>query len=643
MNNYSYITLLTNDSYVYGVVLLFESMRRTNTYYPLHVLVNDEVSAASLEILNQLGITYQIVPTIPTPSDIYEHNLNYESNTAATWRNCWTKLHIFDQVQFDKIVFLDADIIILKNLDHLFNCPHMTSCLDGEYFNLWPDWPHFNSGCIVIEPSHELFLSIYNFANNLKEAEMPEYIIADQEILNFYYRDWINHPELKLNKYYDIFAPYILESQIIDIEENCYFIHYVGRKPWTFWYKTEQEVYTEHFYSKAKTMIEDVINTQLNWELIHKKLVLTVYAICKNEVENVSKYLNSFGEADYVCILDTGSTDGTWELLQELQKTHQNLIISQKTIVPWRYDKARNLSMELIPKETTIFFMADLDEVIKEPGWCNIVKSHWDPLFDRGMYTYNRDVGENDSIIRSIPEYRIHSADWYKWVNIVHEALINHAGNKQFLVETCTKLPITVWHYPNPNKQQNYLELCEHDLLEEPNDYVMRLQLAIEYDLRNQYDKAAEHFLHLIQDPGNLQDFELARCYCSLGKIADTVEHNKQKALAYFREGRLIAPNVIDNYLAAAEIYYNDKDYKKALDLAKDGLRESDTARWCNNYDPQSFFPYWVIGMSYFFLDDKFMALSFMRIAELKHPTEDIRKICDSILSEIHYGIKNLI
>ena len=47
--------------------------------------------------------------------------------------------------------------------------------------------------------------------------------------------------------------------------------------------------------------------------------------------------------------------------------------------------------------------------------------------------------------------------------------------------------------------------------------------------------------------------------------------------------------------------------------------------------------------MSYFFLDDKFMALSFMRIAELKHPTEDIRKICDSILSEIHYGIKNLI
>ena len=95
-----------------------------------------------------------------------------------------------------------------------------------------------------------------------------------------------------------------------------------------------------------------------------------------------------------------------------------------------RYDEARNISMTLIPKETTIFFMADLDEIIKEPGWCNIVKSYWDPLFNRGAYTYHRDVTENNIVIRSIPEYRFHSRDWYKWVNIVHEALINHAGHK---------------------------------------------------------------------------------------------------------------------------------------------------------------------------------------------------------------------
>ena len=634
MNKYSYVTLLTNDSYIYGVALLIESMSRVNTYYPLHVLINDEVSAASIEILDQLGVTHELVPTIPTPPDIYQHNLNFEPNTAATWRNCWTKFHIFNLTQFDKIVFLDADILILKNLDHLFNCPHMTSCLDGEYFNLWPGWDHFNSGCIVIEPSKKLFDDILNFANNLKEPELPTYIIADQEVLNLYFKDWPTQTHLHLNKYYDIFPPYILENQIEDIVQNCYFLHFVGRKPWTFWLRSDTEFYTEYFYTLGKEMVEARIQP-LDWPRIQSKLILTVYAICKNEVENVSKYLNSFGEADYVCILDTGSIDGTWELLQEKQKEFPNLIISQKTIIPWRYDEARNISMTLIPKETTIFFMADLDEVIKEPGWCNIVKSHWDPLFDRGMYTYNRDVGENDIVIRSIPEYRFHSKDWYKWVNIVHEAIINHAGRKQFYVETCTELPITVWHYPKANKETNYMDLCENDLQENPSDYIMRLQLAIEYELRERWDKAQEHYEKLLYDHGNLQDFEIARCYCSLGKIYYNQQNDKNKALQYFREGRLIAPRVIDNYLAAAEIYYNNTEYNAALELTISGLHNAETARWCTTYNPDSYFPYQIIGMCNYYKNNFEIALAYMYIAYLKNPTEELKNKCNQLALEI--------
>jgi len=69
--------------------------------------------------------------------------------------------------------------MVLKNLDHLFDKPHMTSALDGEYFNIWPGWDHFNSGCIVIEPSHELFEDILTYGRNLKEEELPDYIFAD--------------------------------------------------------------------------------------------------------------------------------------------------------------------------------------------------------------------------------------------------------------------------------------------------------------------------------------------------------------------------------------------------------------------------------------------------------------------------------
>lgn len=52
MNKYSYITLLTNDSYAYGVALLVESMARVNTYYPLHVLITEGVHEATREFLS---------------------------------------------------------------------------------------------------------------------------------------------------------------------------------------------------------------------------------------------------------------------------------------------------------------------------------------------------------------------------------------------------------------------------------------------------------------------------------------------------------------------------------------------------------------------------------------------------------------
>ena len=38
------------------------------------------------------------------------------------------------------------------------------------------------------------------------------------------------------------------------------------------------------------------------------------------------------------------------------------------------------------------------------------------------------------------------------------------------------------------------MELCEKDLKEYPNDWVMRLQLAIEYEIRQENEKALYHY-----------------------------------------------------------------------------------------------------------------------------------------------------
>jgi len=108
-----------------------------------------------------------------------------------------------------------------------------------------------------------------------------------------------------------------------------------------------------------------------------------------------------------------------------------------------------------------MYFMVDLDEIIKEDNWVNNVKMVWEPNFSRGVYSYHRNVDENDNILRTINEFRIHSKKWHKYINIVHEALVDENDEKKFLIDICTPISIAVWHYPKADKKTNYLELCE--------------------------------------------------------------------------------------------------------------------------------------------------------------------------------------
>jgi hypothetical protein len=80
-----------------------------------------------------------------------------------------------------------------------------------------------------------------------------------------------------------------------------------------------------------------------------KKLKIAVYAITKNEEKFVDKWIKNMQEADYICVLDTGSTDSIYDKLSKY-----NIILEQKIINPWRFDVARNESMKLIPSDADI-------------------------------------------------------------------------------------------------------------------------------------------------------------------------------------------------------------------------------------------------------------------------------------------------
>ena len=148
---------------------------------------------------------------------------------------------------------------------------------------------------------------------------------------------------------------------------------------------------------------------------------ICVYAISKNEEKFVDRWVNSMNEADGIYVLDTGSTDNTVEKLK-----NNGVIVETKEINPWRFDKARNLSLEMVPEDCDICVCTDLDEVFV-PGWRDELEKVWKPNIDRIQYNYNWSLDENNNPLVNFYIEKIHTRKNYIWTHPVHEIL------------TCTK------------------------------------------------------------------------------------------------------------------------------------------------------------------------------------------------------------
>ena len=71
----------------------------------------------------------------------------------------FSKLHAWRLLEYSKCVFLDADTLVLQNVDELFDREELSAAPDIG----WPDC--FNSGVFVFEPSEETFSKLVALAS----------------------------------------------------------------------------------------------------------------------------------------------------------------------------------------------------------------------------------------------------------------------------------------------------------------------------------------------------------------------------------------------------------------------------------------------------------------------------------------------
>jgi glycogenin glucosyltransferase len=155
----------------------------------------------------------------------------------------FTKLHCWCLVQYSKCVFLDADTLVMKNSDELFDRSELSAAPDAG----WPDC--FNSGVFVFSPSKETYQSLLKHA-----ATEGSFDGGDQGLLNTYFSTWATQDITRhLPFLYNMCATatYTYLPAFKRYGRNVKIIHFIGTsKPWHVKFdghgQPQHQMYEEH-------------------------------------------------------------------------------------------------------------------------------------------------------------------------------------------------------------------------------------------------------------------------------------------------------------------------------------------------------------------------------------------------------------
>ncbi|WP_297232231.1 tetratricopeptide repeat-containing glycosyltransferase [uncultured Flavonifractor sp.] len=275
---------------------------------------------------------------------------------------------------------------------------------------------------------------------------------------------------------------------------------------------------------------------------------ICVYAIAKNEEKFVDRWIHSMREADCICVLDTGSTDATVELLAD-----RGVIVKQDIVEPWRFDVARNRSMDLIPKDADICVCTDLDEIFR-PGWRKLLEEAWTEGTEQLRYTYIWNFNERGMPGTTFLYEKIHAPGVFRWEHPVHEVLRRTDGKTGW--KQAEAPGIVLEHHPDHAKSRaGYLELLELSVREAPGDDRNAHYLGREYMFWGRWDDAIRQLKAHLAMPSAVWEPErcasmrfLSRCCLAKG--------DGREAMRWALRAIAEAPETREPWVQAQEVAY---------------------------------------------------------------------------------------
>ena len=154
--NNAYITFTNNDAYAKGVAALAMSLMEVGSVYPLVVMITKDVSPSTAGMLGDIGCMYlasillcsqTFLPLLSPLFSLLSFPLSSSpcrptllSNTLGIvyktdmitlpaelslqterWGPAFTKIVSWKKTEFNKLMFLDSDLLVIQNVDYLFD------------------------------------------------------------------------------------------------------------------------------------------------------------------------------------------------------------------------------------------------------------------------------------------------------------------------------------------------------------------------------------------------------------------------------------------------------------------------------------------------------------------------------------------
>uniref|UniRef100_A0A8D3AW02 glycogenin glucosyltransferase n=2 Tax=Scophthalmus maximus TaxID=52904 RepID=A0A8D3AW02_SCOMX len=228
MSDEAFVTLATNDSYARGAMVLGQSLRNHNTTKKLVALVGPHVAEPCRDALRSIFDEVCVVDVMDS-GDTAHLALMKRPDLGVTF----TKLHCWTLTHYSKCVFMDADTLVLSNIDELFEREELSAAPD-------PGWPDcFNSGVFVFRPSDETHEKLLAFC-----GENGSFDGGDQGVLNSFFDTWAtadiskhlpfiyNLSSIAIYSYLPAFKQYGHDAKVV---------HFLGKvKPWNYSYDAQK-------------------------------------------------------------------------------------------------------------------------------------------------------------------------------------------------------------------------------------------------------------------------------------------------------------------------------------------------------------------------------------------------------------------